>query len=573
MTLSGNPVSRGIAVGPVYLYEAYRPEVRESRITPEQQAEAKARYERTRKAAREELEAVRGKLMADDPEKAKIFSAHIDILYDTAMDEDVLDLIETDGLSPEWAVAETYDKYVRLLEKAKDQLIRERAADIRDVKNRFLRCWNGIPEKNLAALSSPVVVVARDLLPSDTATLDRGHVLGIVAEIGGATSHSAIIARSYGIPALLGVADAMQRLRDGEEVVLDAVEGKLYLAPDEPTKAAFRAKREDFLRRAEETRRYLNIIPVTPDGARVEVDLNIASAGENELAAAQSVDGVGLFRTEFLYMGRDRLPTEDEQFEIYRHVLSAFGKKPVTLRTLDIGGDKTLDCLELPHEANPFLGKRALRLCFDHLPVFRTQLRAALRASAYGNLWIMLPMVGSIDDIRRARAILEDVKKELDAQGVAYDRGVRLGIMVEIPSIALIADLAAREADFASIGTNDLTQYATAVDRLNPDVSAYYQTYHPALFRLIGYVVEQFNKAGKPVCVCGEMGGDPLAAAVLIGLGMRRLSMSASCVAPIKKLISGLTTAKAAELADAARVLPTAGEVEDHLRRELRDLL
>jgi phosphotransferase system enzyme I (PtsI) len=275
---------------------------------------------------------------------------------------------------------------------------------------------------------------------------------------------------------------------------------------------------------------------------------------------------VGLFRTEFLYMGRDTLPMEDEQFEVYKRVLQRYGSRPVTLRTLDIGGDKTLDCMELPREDNPFLGNRALRLCFTQPELFKTQLRACLRASVFGNLWLMLPMVGSIDDIRRAKAVIAEVKTELDAQGIAYSKDLKVGIMIEIPAIAMIADLAVKEVDFASIGTNDLCQYLTAVDRLNPAVSSYYQTYHPGLFRIIGTVVHHFNQAGKPICICGEMGGNILAAPVLIGMGMRKLSMGFASIAGIKRTLAGLTIAKAEELAGIVINLSTAAEVEAYLR-------
>ena len=430
-----------------------------------------------------------------------------------------------------------------------------------------------MPEKNLAALGEPVIVVAHDLLPSDTATLDRKNVLALVTEIGGATSHSAIIARSYEIPALLGVDGAMENLSHGQEIAVDAVEGLLVADPSGEVKADFAKKREAFLKRREEEKKFLGVEPRMADGTLLPVHLNVGSANDQELAAEKYTDGVGLFRTEFIYMGKEQLPTEDEQYEIYKKVLTAFGDRPVTIRTLDIGGDKKLQCMELPVEENPFLGNRALRLCFSMPEVFLTQLRAALRASVHGNLWIMFPMVGSMDDIRRAKAFVQQAKDQLDAQGVPYSPDVKLGIMVEIPSIALVADLAAKEVDFASIGTNDLTQYSTAVDRMNPALREYYQSYHPALFRLIGYVVESFAKEGKPVSVCGEMGGDPYAAAVLAGLGMSKLSMGSASVARIKKMLSGLTMEKARELAAKARSLPTNDEVESYLKAELAALL
>ena len=574
MEYKGNPVSEGIAVGKAYLYQPYVPQVTEGEIPEDQAPAAVARYEQLLEGAKQELAAIRERLeKAGDGDKAKIFTAHQDILFDVAMDEEIRDKITYDFMTPEWAIHKVYEKFIKILNKAKDDLIRERVADMRDVKNRLLRIAAGVPEKNLAALGEPVIVVAHDLLPSDTATLDRKNVLALVTEIGGATSHSAIIARSYEIPALLGVDGAMENLSHGQEIAVDAVEGLLVADPSGEVKADFAQKREAFLKRREEEKKFLGVEPRMADGTLLPVHLNVGSANDQELAAEKYTDGVGLFRTEFIYMGKEQLPTEDEQYEIYKKVLTAFGDRPVTIRTLDIGGDKKLQCMELPVEENPFLGNRALRLCFSMPEVFLTQLRAALRASVHGNLWIMFPMVGSMDDIRRAKAFVQQAKDQLDAQGVPYSPDVKLGIMVEIPSIALVADLAAKEVDFASIGTNDLTQYSTAVDRMNPALREYYQSYHPALFRLIGYVVESFAKEGKPVSVCGEMGGDPYAAAVLAGLGMSKLSMGSASVARIKKMLSGLTMEKARELAAKARSLPTNDEVESYLKAELAELL
>ncbi len=569
----GNPVSKGIAVGPVYRYEPFDPKITESEIAKEAVDDYLERYRAAKSAARAELDAIIEKLSQNDPDKAKIFAAHIEILDDEAIDEEITELVSEDLCCPDWAIFKTYGKFVKLISKTKDPLIAERVADLFDVRNRLLRNWVGRIERNLASLEKPVIVAAHDLFPSDTATLDRSKVLAIVTEVGGATSHSAIIARSYEIPALLGVSGLMGFIQNDADVVVDAVNGNLFCEPDSAMCAEYGEKRAAYLKKAADVKKYIDSEPVTADGARIELGLNIGSADATELEGEKYVDLVGLFRTEFLYMGRDVLPTEDEQYDIYKKVLQRFGERPVTLRTLDIGGDKTLQCMNLPKEDNPFLGKRALRLCFDEIDIFRTQLRAALRASVHGNLWIMLPMVGSMDDIHRAKQIIDDVKKELDADNIPYAPNVKLGIMIEIPSIAIIADIAAQEVDFASIGTNDLCQYSTAVDRLNPAVSSYYQSYHPAMFRLIGYVVEQFNKAGKPICVCGELGGDVLAAPVLIGLGMRKLSMGLASVAQIKRVIRGLSTQKARELADTARSLHTAAQVEEYLKNSLSELI
>lgn len=567
MRYTGTAVSAGVVIGKVYLYERFVSDVSKCPMgTP---AEEAAHYLAARDAAQGELETLCQHFTElGDNEKASIFSAHLEILSDETMDEEIQAGISGGESSGPWVIRSVYEQYASMFEQLADPIIRERAVDLRDVCARLLRCWEGLPEQNLSALPEPVIIT-HDLVPSDTATLDRNNVLGIVTEIGGSTSHSAIIARSYEIPAVLGVSGIVSQLEDRQEVILDAVDGAILTGFDEEVRSAYEAKRREILRRQAHTKLYIDREPITPDGVRIAVELNIASAEPQNLEYAKYTDGVGLFRSEFLYMGRSALPTEEEQFQAYRKVLMTYGSRPVILRTLDIGGDKPLDCLDIPKEDNPFLGNRALRLCFQHPDMFRTQLRASLRASVYGNLWLMFPMVASMDDIRRAKSCLESAKAELTAEGIPFSPDLKVGIMVEIPAIAFLADQAAREVDFASIGTNDLTQYLTAVDRGNPEVRAYYQTYHPSLFRLIGYVVRSFAAQGKPVGVCGEMGGDPLAAAVLIGLGMRQLSMGAASVASIKQMILSTSCETAKALAETVCGLSTADEVRKYLKEHI----
>ena len=568
MRYTGTAVSAGVVIGKVYLYERFVSDVSKCPMgTP---AEEAAHYLAARDAAQGELETLCQHFTElGDNEKASIFSAHLEILSDETMDEEIQAGISGGESSGPWVIRSVYEQYASMFEQLADPIIRERAVDLRDVCARLLRCWEGLPEQNLSALPEPVIIITHDLVPSDTATLDRNNVLGIVTEIGGSTSHSAIIARSYEIPAVLGVSGIVSQLEDRQEVILDAVDGAILTGFDEEVRSAYEAMRREILRRQAHTKLYIDREPITPDGVRIAVELNIASAEPQNLEYAKYTDGVGLFRSEFLYMGRSALPTEEEQFQAYRKVLMTYGSRPVILRTLDIGGDKPLDCLDIPKEDNPFLGNRALRLCFQHPDMFRTQLRASLRASVYGNLWLMFPMVASMDDIRRAKSCLESAKAELTAEGIPFSPDLKVGIMVEIPAIAFLADQAAREVDFASIGTNDLTQYLTAVDRGNPEVRAYYQTYHPSLFRLIGYVVRSFAAQGKPVGVCGEMGGDPLAAAVLIGLGMRQLSMGAASVASIKQMILSTSCETAKALAETVCGLSTADEVRKYLKEHI----
>lgn len=564
MVLRGNGVSKGVAIGEIFLYQPFIPQTTEAHYSgdPKQYLE---QYEALCLQARAELQAIRERMMQTDAEKAAIFSAQMEILCDEVMDEEIRDGIQYDTWMPDWAVETVYSRYERRLQKAGDPLIRERAADLKDVKNRLLRIWCGVPQQSLAQLEKPVIIAAHDLLPSDTAVMERDHVLGIVTESGGSTSHSAIIARSYGIPAVLGIPNLLPRLTNGEKVILDAVDGVLITRPDGKQEKEMRIKQKEYEIHAARIQKYLHRDSLTADGERIEIGLNIGSARPEDLEGSSVTDFVGLFRTEFLYMDNDHLPTEEEQIIQYQKALLEYAPRPVVLRTLDIGGDKTLPYFPLPQEQNPFLGKRALRLCFDSPELFRTQLRAALRASVAGQLWIMLPMVSSIEEIKRAKALLEQAKQELRQEKLPFDEGVKLGIMIEIPAVAVIADLIAPEVDFASIGTNDLCQYLMAVDRMNPEVTSYYQSYHPALFRLIGYVVERFKQAGKPICICGELGGDPLAAPVLVGLGMRKLSMSLSSVAAVKRALAGFTVKQMEEMARAVENM-TDGQAREYLQ-------
>ena len=564
MVLRGNGVSKGVAIGEIFLYQPFIPQTTEAHYSgdPKQYLE---QYEALCLQARVELQAIRERMMQTDAEKAAIFSAQMEILCDEVMDEEIRDGIQYDTWMPDWAVETVYSRYERRLQKAGDPLIRERAADLKDVKNRLLRIWCGVPQQSLAQLEKPVIIAAHDLLPSDTAVMERDHVLGIVTESGGTTSHSAIIARSYGIPAVLGIPNLLPRLTNGEKVILDAVDGVLITRPDGKQEKEMRIKQKEYEIHAARIQKYLHRDPLTADGERIEIGLNIGSARPEDLEGSSVTDFVGLFRTEFLYMDNDHLPTEEEQIIQYQKALLEYAPRPVVLRTLDIGGDKTLPYFPLPQEQNPFLAKRALRLCFDSPELFRTQLRAALRASVAGQLWIMLPMVSSIEEIKRAKALLEQAKQELRQEKLPFDEGVKLGIMIEIPAVAVIADLIAPEVDFASIGTNDLCQYLMAVDRMNPEVTSYYQSYHPALFRLIGYVVERFKQAGKPICICGELGGDPLAAPVLVGLGIRKLSMSLSSVAAVKRALAGFTVKQMEEMARAVENM-TDGQAREYLQ-------
>lgn len=569
----GIAVSEGVVTGPAFLYSPFEPKIKPATVTAEQSARDYARYLEVKAEAKQQLLQIIDTMTEQDPAKRKIFDAHIEILYDEAVGDTIEQLVADENFAVDYAIDRAYGEYAGVLARSKNALIRERAADLRDVARRLLRIWYGVEDDSLASVPGPVILVSRDLYPSDTAMLDPGKILGIVTELGGATSHSAILAKSMGIPAVLGVDGILKALSPGELVVVDGTHGEVHTDVTKDQIADFEARAVEFATKRAETAKYLFADPVTKDGTRVEVHLNIGSDSAKEIEVAAATDGAGLLRTEFIYMRYDHLPTEDEQYEAYRKVLELYGERPVILRTLDVGGDKQLPCLELPHEENPFLGLRALRLSFDMLPVFQTQLRAALRAGAHGNLWIMFPMVGSLGDFRFAKQLVAEAELQLQAEGVEFSRDYKLGIMIEIPSIAAMADVVASEVDFASIGTNDLCQYLTAVDRLNPKVARYYQSYHPAMFRTIAAVVAEFNKLGKPISICGEMGGEPLAIPVLIGLGLRKLSMNASSLAAVKRTIRGLDVNRANRMARTVLGLATAAQVADFLNSETIDAL
>jgi phosphotransferase system enzyme I (PtsI) len=564
MIYHGNPVSPGIAVGKVYVFKNKNIQA-EHRETDSAERECAA-YASACKTVEADLAGIVAamKEKAPDGGEAKIFQAHINIVRDPELSKMISDVIHTKKIISGWAVEQVYDEFIDMFTGSKNEITAARAADMRDVRRRLLAALHGHTLTGLSVLAEPVVVVARDLLPSDTATMDREKVLAIVTEAGGDMSHTAILARSYGIPALLGVTEITEKLSGGEDVIVDALEGCLLTDPREEDKREYQEKTRKLEARRQMEQRYLPRESVTKDGVRIQVKLNIGSSQEADLAYSAYSDGSGLFRTEFLYMG-DHLPGEEEQFVIYSRILDAYKGKPVILRTIDIGGDKQIPGLLQTEEMNPFLGRRALRLCFAEPEIFKTQLRAALRASVYGNLWIMFPMVGSMEDIVKAKTILREARQELEERGVPFARDIKIGVMIEVPAIAIIADKVVGEVDFASIGTNDLCQYLTAADRMNPAVTEYYQSFHPAMLRLIRTLAGIFEQSRKPLGVCGEMAADREGAALLIGLGISSLSVNSTSLGAIKSLICNGELKTMRKAADVCCELISAGEIKKYL--------
>lgn len=560
MIYKGNPVSAGIAVGSAFVYDPKTLAVPEG--TPVLSPECElAQYENAARKAQERLREIQAAFAGKDDDKAEIFSAHLDMIDDEEISEEIRSAIHS-GIGAAAAVESVYRQYADLMVSLNDDFMVQRAHDLLDVQQRLLHILLGVQEQNLSRLDGPVIVVCDDLLPSDTATMDRANVLGIVAQKGGYTSHSAIIARGWGIPAVLGISDIMSCIFSGDTVVLDAIAGNLHSCPTPEELQNAAARQTEFLAQKKISEEFLYYPGKTRDGVPVEIGLNMGKPAPEVLEASAATDYVGLFRTEFLYMESDHMPTEEEQFSAYKKVLLEYGDRPVTLRTLGIGGDKSLPYFELPREDNPFLGIRALRLCFENEDIMRTQLRAALRASVYGTLWIMFPMVSGLEDFAKARIIVLEEREHLLQSGIAVNDNIRLGVMIETPAAVMMVDQIAKHVDFASIGSNDLCQYLTAADRMNSSVAKYCRSSHPALYRAIALTIQAFQKENKPLSICGELGGDKNAACVLVGMGLRKLSMSMHAVPMVKQALSRYDLPYLETLAEAVLECADADEVE-----------
>ena len=475
-------------------------------------------------------------------EEAQVFDAHLMVLSDPELIGQVKDSITSNKVNAESALKEVTDMFISIFAGMEDNpYMQERAADIRDVSKRILAHLLGVKIPSPATIKDEVIIVAADLTPSDTAQLNRQYVKAFVTDIGGRTSHSAIMARSLEIPAIVGTKEVTSIAKDGDIIIVDGLAGDVFLNPSEEVIAEYRAKAEAFAAQQAEWEKLKDSKTYTKDGHQVELAANIGTPKDLEGVVHNGAEGVGLYRTEFLYMDSHEMPTEEDQFEAYKAVLEGMNGKPVVVRTMDIGGDKELPYLPLPHEMNPFLGYRAIRISLHEPEMFRTQLRALLRASVYGKLRIMFPMIATLNDFRGAKALLEEEKAKLIAEGVAVSDDIQVGIMIEIPAAAVLAHQFAKEVDFFSIGTNDLIQYTMAADRMNERVSYLYQPYNPSILTLIKHVIDSAHKEGKWAGMCGEMAGDQTAVPLLVGLGLDEFSMSASSVLKTRSLISKLT--------------------------------
>ncbi|ADP31898.1 phosphoenolpyruvate--protein phosphotransferase [Bacillus atrophaeus] len=558
--LKGIGASAGIAIAKAYRLEEPDLTVEKKNIS-DSEAEV-SRFEDAITRSKDELEKIKEHALKElGQDKADIFSAHLLVLSDPELLNPIKEKISSESVNAEFALKETASMFVSMFESMDNEYMKERAADIRDVTKRVTGHLLGVEIPNPSLISEEVIIVAEDLTPSDTAQLNREFVKGFTTDIGGRTSHSAIMARSLEIPAVVGTKTATGTIQNGVTVIVDGINGDVIIDPSADTVKKYEEKHSAYMAQKAEWAKLVNEPTVSKDGHHVELAANIGTPDDVKGVLENGGEAVGLYRTEFLYMGREQLPTEDEQFDAYKAVLERMEGKSVVVRTLDIGGDKELPYLELPKEMNPFLGYRAIRLCLDEQEIFRTQLRALLRASTYGNLKIMFPMIATVNEFREAKAILLEEKEKLVQAGQVVSEDIEVGMMVEIPSTAVIADQFAKEVDFFSIGTNDLIQYTMAADRMNERVAYLYQPYNPAILRLITLVIEAAHKEGKWVGMCGEMAGDEIAIPILLGLGLDEFSMSATSILPARTQISKLSKKEAESFKEKILSMSTTEEV------------
>ena len=567
-TLRGIAASRGIVIGPAFHFR--RADLSFERRTVEDPAAEWARFQAALEMAREQLADVYAKAEAESgAEQAAIFQAHALMLGDPELLDAVRTAVEEQGINAEAALDDAAEMYAQMLEALDDEYLSARAADVRDVAARVLRILLGVSESPTAGLTVPSIILARDLTPSDTVLLDKSLVLGFCTAEGGATSHTAILARGLGLPAIVGAGSHILEIPDDAMLALDGDDGTLLVEPDEGTVAVYRARQAAAVTVLAQARERAHEPAVTRDGHRVEVVANVGNVEGARAALESGAEGVGLLRTEFLYLERTHLPDEEEQYRAYRDIVDVFGDLPVILRTLDIGGDKDLPYLDLPHEMNPFLGLRAIRLCLARPELFKPQLRAALRAGAGRNLKLMFPMVATVAEVRAARAVLEECRAELLDEGQPVAERMKVGIMVEVPAAALLADHLAAEVDFFSIGTNDLSQYTLAADRTNASVAPLADAFHPAVLRLVHDVIAAAHGQAKWVGLCGELAGEPLAIPILLGLGLDEFSMNPPAIPLAKQIIRALTLDEAREVAQAALELDSPDAVRALVRERM----
>ncbi len=570
--ISGILASPGIAFGKALLLKEDEIVISRKKITDDQVEQEVQRFLDGRGKAAVQLEAIRvkaGETLGE--EKAAIFEGHIMLLEDEELEQEIIDLIKKDHATADAAAYSVIDGQAKALEELDDEYLKERAADVRDIGKRLLQNILGLHIVDLGAIAEESILVAKDLTPSETAQLNLKKVLGFITDIGGRTSHTSIMARSLEIPAIVGTGNVTTQIKNGDFLILDGVNNKIYVNPTDAEQEELKAIQTQYLSEKHELAKLKDLPAITLDGHQVEVCANIGTVRDVAGAERNGAEGVGLYRTEFLFMDRDSLPTEEEQFQAYKAVAEAMGSQAVIVRTMDIGGDKELPYMNLPKEDNPFLGWRAIRIAMDRKEILHAQLRAILRASSFGKLRIMFPMIISVEEVRALKAELELLKTQLREEGKAFDETIEVGIMVETPASAVIARHLAKEVDFFSIGTNDLTQYTLAVDRGNDLISHLYNPMTPSVLGLIKQVIDASHAEGKWTGMCGELAGDERATLLLLGMGLDEFSMSAISIPSIKKIIRNTNFEDAKALAEQALAQPTAEDLMNLVNKFIKE--
>ncbi|ETT63449.1 phosphoenolpyruvate--protein phosphotransferase [Paenibacillus sp. FSL R7-277] len=565
--IQGVGAAAGVAIGKAFVLPNWEWSLPDTQVNPVDLAKEFERLYEGIRTSKDEIEFIKKEFReVVGPEESSIFDAHLAILDDPVFMSEIRGIIERQYKAAEVAVKEAIDHFVAMFDLLDDEYMKERAVDIKDVGNRLLKHLLGAPEVTLPSDTQPYILVAKELSPSQLAHLNPAYVLGIVTMMGGKTSHSSIMARALGIPLVAGLENKiLTPIQTGDMLVLDGETGAVMIHPDESTLLDFNTRRAKQQRKREQLELLATVEAVTKDGVSLRLAGNISSVKELNMALKYGAEGVGLFRTEFLYMDRSTFPTEDEQFEVYKLVAEKVGKETVVIRTLDIGGDKHLDYFQLPEEQNPFLGYRAIRISLDRKDMFKTQITAILRASHYGNVRMMFPMISSVEEVQAAKAVLNEVKSELDSRGVPYNRDMKVGIMIEVPAAVMIADLLAEEVDFFSIGTNDLVQYVLAVDRMNEQIAHMYHPYHPGVLRMIRMTVDAARSVGIDVSVCGEMAADERSLPLWLELGIHVLSMSPQALLKVKHRTLNTLASEAREIAKVCFRNRTSSETEEQL--------
>ena len=569
MRIQGISGSRGVAVGNVYRYIQEEIVIPDYTVAEDKVEEEIGKFAAAMAATLKQLDTIRQKALDEmGPEEAAIFEAHMQIAQDPSLSDGIKSLVESSHTNVVAATAQTIETFANIFLGMEDPYMRERGADIKDIGDRLMRNMLGMNPRGLSHISGEVILVAQDLAPSDTASLDKNVVKGIVTAAGGPTSHAAIMARTLEIPAVMGVGD-IESFVDGDKAVVLGTDGIVEMNPSDADWDEYTNQAAAFQEELKRLRESANLEATTTDGHHVELFGNIGKAKDAKNALTMGAQGIGLYRTEFLYMENDELPAEDVQFEEYKKVAQDMKGKPVIIRTMDIGGDKELKCLDLPSEMNPFLGYRAIRISLNRPDIFKVQLRALLRASAFGDIHIMYPMIASVEEVKQANAMLDECKEELTAEGKEFNNDIKVGIMIEVPAAAVISPILAKYVDFFSIGTNDLCQYTLAVDRMNEAIGSLYQPLHPGVLRLIKHVIDASHEQGKFTGMCGELASDPVATMILLGLGLDEFSMTASSIPLIKNILRSVSKAECEEVANKALTMDTAEEITGYAKSVL----